>query len=147
LLPSFTSAVIAAAVSFVVATRFCYRQRWWERQADAYTTLLGHLAFLRYALAQWYDDVLAVEMSGDRKRSINAEYKVSIEYVTKTSGLGGYVISTDSALALRAMIAEFEKRKGPNEFLEELESDEQAVLECIEKVREEARKALGKFVG
>lgn len=117
--------------------------KWWEKQQEAYSILLGHISTIRYDARL---ELAAIEEGYDRARGKFLQELTRTAYfeVERFTAQGDYLISTDSARALQFLQKTLDKWSAlegndrHNAYSKRLE----AATECIATLTKEAKRAL-----
>jgi hypothetical protein len=125
------------------------RNRWWERKVTAYENIINSLVDLTNSLDKWssreYEDT-----SGDRehrigKINVDEQRKVfweTIGKLEKTAIEGAYIISRQATIALEELMKKLTFDDGEEYFFMTLGNNLFAAKECLQIMRDEARKDL-----
>ena len=92
------AAVIVSFITARLSLRQFRSQRWWERQAEAYSSIMEKLTLLQYLLGLWYDDALAVGRIPEAGRDeLNRRFAEAREGIIRAAAAGSYIISVTAA--------------------------------------------------
>jgi hypothetical protein len=137
------AAVIVSFITARLSLRQFRSQRWWERQAEAYSSIMEKLTLLQYLLGLWYDDALDVGRIPEAGRDeLNRRFAEAREGIIRAAAAGSYIISATAADALARLAKALEKQQG--DWFREIGEHFAAVKEAIARIRECAKKDLGK---
>ena len=151
----FTQGILTALIPSVVVSfftawltvkfsmgQFC-SQRWWERKAEAYSHIIEELSYLQYCLGEWFDASLeGRKFSDEKKVALSEGFRRAEESITKAVAMGTYIISKNSVETLKQLLKELAIRNSDGDWMGDMDNHYGAVKECIENIREYAKKDL-----
>jgi hypothetical protein len=148
LIPSIIVSVLTAYVTVKLSIRQFYSEKWWEKKAEAYSNIIEQLSYLQYYLERWYSDEIGERLLREEaKAKIWEEYeRVELE-LKKVAAAGAYIVSDNTAIALKDVISVFNQpgyRYDSKNWVEEMNKDYVTVKECITKIRGYAKEDLHK---
>jgi len=141
---AFIASLSAAAVSiYNVRFRRFARERWWERQVEAYSRIIDALSGLVY----YHEEHLDAEFQEDaftaeHWKEINEHWKKGYAEVKRATAVGAFLISVDAETALQKMWKEGGKGVDQNDWYGLKESHYVAARDCLRELVEAARKDL-----
>ena len=141
---AFIASVIAAAVSVYNARfrRFA-RERWWERQVEAYNRIIDALSALVYYYEEHYDaEIEARDLTDSHKKEIAEHWRKGYAEVKRATAVGAFLISAEAEAALQKMWKEKGKGVDANDWFGLIESNYVAARDCLRAVVEAARRDL-----
>jgi len=139
---SLIPAVFIAFITVRLSLRQFYSQKWWEKKAEVYSDIIGHLTDLNYSI----DEVSLAEKTekGITKNHVDKlvnVFRESLIPIKKAAISGAYAISDKAALELRQLIKKLEDfAYFPLVFDQKAEMD--LFRNCLERIRKEAKKDL-----
>jgi hypothetical protein len=138
-LSTLLTAIVVAWLTAQFAARRFYRERWWDKKYDAYTSLLNSLHTILRAINAplvLYDDGLLDRNSEEIKKAqkSNDDYLAARAELRRLSDIGEFILSS-AALDEINQLSEIFTR--PNK--ESSEILEKAVRTCLENIRQHAR--------
>ncbi|MFC1975865.1 hypothetical protein ACFLXQ_05665 [Chloroflexota bacterium] len=146
LIPSLIISILTAYVTVRLSIRQFYSERWWEKKAEAYSSIIEQLSYLQYCLELWFSESIGARiLSKEDKEKVLEEYKRVEQALKKSAAAGAYIVSDDTAITLKEVIRVFDEpgaRYDRGNWLKEMEKDYTVVKDCIVKVREYAKKDL-----
>lgn len=140
--------VIAAFTSWITvrfALKQFYSQKWWERKADAYSSIIEALYRVKHNIEErlWADS-LELEITEDNKKRLDANASKGYDEIYKAESIGAFVISEESSLALTRLRQQLEK--DDVDWATGNEPDRSktlsAVIKCLEDIRRNAKRDL-----
>lgn len=138
-------AIVSALVTVHFALkRFC-SEKWWERKADAYGSIIEALHHLKN-----YDDHhMAFEKSGtelpeEGKKELTDKLRCAMAEVRKRMDVGTFVICEEAVSALHTLMEELDASTKTTNYKEHLNLHLSAVSKCLESMRQIAKKDLGR---
>jgi hypothetical protein len=147
LIPSIVVSVLTAYVTVRLSIKQFYSEKWWEKKAEAYSSIIEQLSYLQYFLEQWFSNEIGEKvLREETKARMREEYEQVELALKKAAAAGAYIVSDDTAIALKDVISVFNQPgyRYDRNWLEEMEKDYVAVKECITKIREYAKEDLHK---
>lgn len=143
-LPSLLVAVVTAALTVKLSLKRFHAERWWERKAEAYTRIVESLYHVKaYSDAMIPEYLEGATYSPEHKKRLSDEYSAAHRELSKTTGIGAYIICDEAAEVLE----ELRKRPGldwdQNPPWEVFEDDAQAYGAALDKIRRIAKRDLG----
>jgi hypothetical protein len=144
----------AGAIGTVLTTNLAlkrfYRERWWERKAEAYSKIIEALHYAAHCLSEWSDQELTGQKlsDGEAKQLLN-DFRAAQAELKKATGVGAYIISTEAAkvlsdhtIAMAQSDAKFNYDHGDPLF-EKYAADSKLYQRTLEKLRTLAKTDLG----
>lgn len=136
-------AVVSARVTVHFALRRFHSEKWWERKADAYSSIIEALHHIRnYADHHMEFEMRGTEMPEDGKRELSKELRRALAELRKRADVGTFVISKEAVAALRTLGNEMDASMNTTSWLEHLDVQLAAVNKCLEAMRSIATKDL-----
>jgi hypothetical protein len=138
------AAVIAATVSVYNARfrRFA-RERWWERQVEAYNRIIDALSALVYYYEEHYEaEIEHRSLTDSHKKEISEHWRKGYAEVKRATAVGAFLISPTAEAALQKMWKEKGKGVAHNDWFGLIESDYVAARKCLRAVVKAAKKDL-----
>jgi len=143
LIPSLIVAVFTSFLSVRLALKRFYSQRWWEKQAEAYSQILEHLSYLRFESSEWLDDLQGgITLNTDDEKRLSEGYKRSRESLIRTAAIGEFIVTGTTTEALSKLLTKLASQHFEEDLYLAVEKSHEAVTECIKIVREDAKEAL-----
>ena len=144
LIPALVVSVATAFITVRLSLRQFHSQRWWEKRAEAYSQIMEQLSYLVYYYGELVDDDLGLtHMSEQKERELYERYSKIREDLTKVAAMGSYIVTATTSDALAKMLREFDKTEHDPDFGATLGDRYKLVRECIEIVRNDAKRSLG----
>ena len=140
------SVIIAAFTSYLTVrlaiSRF-YREKWWEKIMEAYSSLLESLHHMKnYAAEHWEDETNPEYLSEDKRRELEREWKKFSGELRKSMDLASFLLSSESlGILAQYKNRKAEARRSPTTF-ELIEQDLAAVSDCLEELKKAAKRDL-----
>jgi hypothetical protein len=141
---AFSASIVATAVA-LYNTRFrrFARERWWERQVEAYNAIIDALSALVYYYEEHYDAELEHrDRTETHRREIERHWRESYAKVKRATAVGAFLISTDAEAALKKMWKEKGRGVDANDWFGLIESDYVAARDCLQAIVDAARRDL-----
>ena len=141
LVPALVVSIVAAYVTVRLSMRQFYSQRWWEKKAEAYSTIIEHLSYLHYYLGEWERELMGLKtLSEGTKKELSESYRKSRESLIKAAATGSYIISDNAAKSLAELLHVLDIQDP--DWYAEIRRHYNAVEKCIAVIREEAKASL-----
>jgi len=126
-------------VAWWTATTHYYRQRWWERKAQAYSDLVAALTTLLQLDLAEHDETLGLALFNDEmKKAMRAKYHQSKEVIEAIGFSEGFLVNRETALAIRKFRIDLDKFDTAD-HLSTVEKNMTATRECIKAVTAQAK--------
>jgi ribosomal protein S17E len=143
LIPALLVSVISAYLTTRLALNKFYSEKWWEKKAEAYSDILGKLSDMHLCIEKWADEELGtVRWTEKYKEELSRDYSQAKKTVAKAVTMGSFIISEEAATTLTKLEKEL-NRLDLNNY-GDLEDARKAITNCIEKLREDAKRNLRK---
>lgn len=138
---------VSAFTSFItvrLALKQFYSQKWWERKANAYSTIIEALYHVQNDLGSTFDDAIGeIRLSEDRAKALGEESKKGYAEIYKAENIGAFVISKEAAECLTRLRKQLDSEDHASKSWEEnLNDDFSAVKNCLEEFRYYAKRDL-----
>lgn len=111
-------------------------QRWWEKQADAYTRLLEALYIMQWNLGETENQLLRLKSN---HISLPESSEQTLTTLARIAATGGYVISEAAAKAVETFLSSYSGNVAEDP-MKEIDISYDAIKACIVIVKEEAVK-------
>ena len=120
-----------------LSLRQFHSQKWWERRADSYASLMEKLAVLKYAIRLWYEDAIhSLELSQEKKEDLGAKYRIAVEQLEQSAVAASFLISDGALAAINSMIRALETRG--SDWMASIDKDWDAIDACINTLKASA---------
>jgi hypothetical protein len=117
-------------------------QRWWEKQAEAYSSIVENLAAVKLSLGAWYSEALGESrISDEQSEELRRTHRDALIEVRKAAATGAYAVSPETAETLESLVRELENEGGHN-YVEAIDRHYGAVAEALTHVRDQANNVL-----
>ena len=136
--------VCTAVIAVRLSLRRFHAERWWERKADAYSRIVEALhSATEYWSAKSHEDMTGQRISEERQKQVSEDYQQGCRELSKTTGVGAYIISDEVADALARL--QKRPRLDPKDcaWFEIYDAEYEAHKETLAEVRKLAKKDLG----
>ena len=142
LVPALIVSIVTAYLTVRLSMRQFCSQRWWEKKAEAYSSIVEHLAFIQFYHEQHLSEIEGPNLPPDSQKHLNDGYRQAKESLSKARATGTYIISDDASAALQKLFVQLDKQY--ESWLDEAENDLEAVKQCIQEMKQCAKCELGK---
>ncbi len=141
-------AVVTAVVTVKLALRRLRSERWWERKANAYSSIIESLHVMKRAKVRWLENPDRTK-DKERERELLQQYRKAQDEVNKAVDMSSFLLSGEAAEVLRQFKIEFENAEEDalvdGQHLDNygrVSGELSAIEHCIEKLPGIARKDL-----
>ena len=145
LVPGVIIAVVTAFLTVRLSLRQFYSQRWWERKAEAYSTIVESIYHAKNYVARLLEaEEEGREVSNDRRKQLEEYSMKAYEELNKAASIGAFIISDEAATHLSKLLKELRTDADYNElsWREVLDSEVSILNRSLVKMRECAKKDL-----
>lgn len=120
LVPSIITAILTALLAVRLSIRQFHSQRWWEKKAETYSTILERLSELQFTIGEFWEDVVLGRGIGPstgpseedlRLGKMHQEARVA---VSKAAAMGSFIVSSEAAGVLEKLQRELQTEEGFN---------------------------------
>ena len=133
---AFLASLIAVIISAYNArfNRFA-SERWWERKAEAYTSIIDALSDLVYYYQQNFDSfVTQKELSEEKQREIKERWRKGNFEIKKATNIGAFLISPEAENALKKYWEEPTDDDYLSDWFERLARDYTKAENCLKEL-------------
>lgn len=151
LLISLAVAIVSAKVTVALAFKQFLAERWWERKADAYASILQSLHVMKRRLERDFDDWRRPNHSpnADDENEQRKRYQMAQDGIYQAVDTGSFLLSIDATTILHALIRDLAKAESDNTAEGRYLNFEQAFIDeiaavdtCLKKLPEVAKRDL-----
>lgn len=143
--PAVLVAILTSIITVRLSIKQFYTQKWWEKKADTYSKIIEELSYLQFYFGELFDEGVQIKQISDEDREeLRKKYKNSKQLIFKTYASGAYIISNNSIKALEELIKELDEEKPNCHFVDNYDRWYGKTKDCINKIREEAKRDLKK---
>lgn len=142
LIPSLIVSMLTAFLTVKLSMKQFYSQRWWEKKAEVYSTLIQNMSYMKYYFGDCYDEITGVIRGS--KESYDEYHKATI-YLKNMAGMGGFLVSRETAGLLTKLLGQTYDDNIPKSQTDELADYDnrlKAISEAIDKIKEYAKRDL-----
>lgn len=130
-------------ITVSLTLRQFYSQKWWERKADAYSSIIEALYHVENDLSTTLDDAFGeINLSEDRKKILGEASQKGYAEIYKAQGIGAFVISKEAAQSLTQLRKRLNADNRTVPWEENISKDLSAVKQCLEEFRNLAKRDL-----
>jgi hypothetical protein len=142
LVTSLLVAVLTALLTVSLALRRFRAERWWERKANAYSSILNALHVIKRAIE---DDLRYFENPNrrpdeDRERRLADQYRAALDEIYRAVDTSSFLLAPKAADALNELTLAFEKpenqahREGRPPLPDDFSAQINAIDECLKEL-------------
>ncbi|MGO8943244.1 MAG: hypothetical protein ACLQJ7_06175 [Syntrophobacteraceae bacterium] len=140
-------AVVSARVTLHYALKRFYFEKWWERKAEAYTSIFEALHHLKNQV----DHELVSERINDPSlrpvvekvlEELKAKMMAATAEIRKRTDIGAFAISEEAVRALHILLTELDQSTSTKDYPEHLNLRLSAVNKCLDSMRDIAKNDL-----
>ena len=144
---SILGGILISAITSIITVRLAlkqfYSQKWWERKADAYSTIIEALYHVQNDLGSVFSDAIGeIQLSEERKKILAEDSKKGYAEIYKAEGIGAFVISKEAAQSLTQLRRRFNSEDPSMNWVERINNDFSAVEKCLKEIRYHAKRDL-----
>ena len=134
--------LVSGLFSAALATRTFVTRRWWERQAEAYSSVVDALS----SIVHYYDEQLASlgypeGYEDPREPELRERERAARETVRRAAAVGSFLISKKSAEAIAWYLTVLGKDQA-NNWIEHASIEQAAAQQCLDAIVAEAKRDL-----
>lgn len=145
LIPSVLTAVLTAFITVRLSIRRFHSQRWWEKKAETYSSILERISELQFTIGEFLADWEGVRDIGpadsDRVKRLQAMSQEARIAIAKAAEIGSFIVSDEAALVLEKLRKQLDIEDGGDPY-DEMGRGYAALKDAIPKIRVEAKKDL-----
>ena len=136
-------AIVTSILTVHLAIRRFYKEKWWEKKHEAYSNLLKALHHLKNYAAEHYEgSVNPRYITDEKKDELTKDWKKFSREFELSRDLASFQLSNEAV----AILDEYEREKVEVEksrsMFELIKGDLDAVTNCLEKIKKEAKRDL-----
>ncbi|MBS9718497.1 hypothetical protein ACFFUT_09140 [Pseudohalocynthiibacter aestuariivivens] len=144
LITSFIPVFLGVWLSLRVALKKFVTEKWWERKAQAYESVISAL----YSSFRYFDEELEANMGGreigeELKEELDQQYKSGDRDLTQARTIGALHLSKDALSRLQTFSQELKNASETQHFDEYLHDTHSAYTNCTREMIEIAKRDLG----
>ena len=92
-------AIVTSIITVWLALKRFRSERWWERKADAYSTIVKSLHHMKIYCEETIEELEShKDMSEEDSKVLYAKFKEAIEEIAKAKDVGSFIISNEAVL-------------------------------------------------
>ena len=138
------AAIVSPWVAFLLSLRRFRRDRSWEREAQAYDSVIEALYRMKEILDYDLDSVARGRDVPDEVEAAHLEqYRCAKRQIIRAVQLGAYLMGADARARLQRYLLEMNQSGTAEPWFESLALGAAATSECLQQVIEIARRDLG----
>lgn len=143
LIPSLLIAIVTSIITVNLSLRKFYRERWWEKKAEAYEAIIEALYNMKTYLER-YRDAVAEDQDFDESSLIQIKEKgiEGMNQVSRAATIGSFLISDEAATLVFLLRDELRKGKPQASLLTNFDNDVAIVTKHLYKMLDIAKKDL-----
>lgn len=141
--PGLIIAVVASIITVRLSLRRFYSEKWWERKADAYSSIVEALYNMK-AYVEAYRNAIAEgkDFKRDSDNEIVRKAAEGRDQVFRVAAIGSFIISDEAATSLGQLRDELMKDMQPDSLFNELDEHAAIVTRHLQQLRDLAKKDL-----
>ena len=145
LVPGVIIAVVTAFLTVRLSLRQFYSQRWWERKAEAYSTIVESIYHAKNYVARLLEaEEEGSEVSNERRKQLEEYSMKAYEELNKAASIGAFIISDEAATHISKLLKDLRSEEHDTErsWYDYLDSKVSILDRSLVKIREYAKKDL-----
>lgn len=153
---AFLSSLVLSLIAAFGAAQFTawfslgrfYRERWWEKKFEAYTSIINALhdmaQSITHEIEEYVEPVLpddelfnrtpSQERAEQIRKQYNEKHKIARDELRRRTDIGEFIISPQAVILLRALWKDLAERG--EDYISDLEGGVKAVNDCLEQMRQ-----------
>lgn len=136
-------AIVSSVVTVRLSMRRFYSEKWWERKAEAYTTIVEALFHIHLHIDESIDEgVRGQAISPDRDRTLAMKASEARDHLRRAAALGTFIISPAATDAVSKCLKNLVQADSANNYGEYLDAQGDAVSACLSEIRRLAKEDL-----
>lgn len=136
-------AVVSAFVTVRLSLNRFYVEKWWERKANAYTTIIEAIHHMRHYCNEQLDAASEDrDLSEKREKELESRRKDAADEIQKAIDVGSFVLNEEAAELLASLGKELYRAKAEPTWWDYLAKQEEALRNVLPKLKEIARREL-----
>ena len=136
--------VITALVSVDLSFKRFRKERSWERKADSYASIIEALHHMKdYCMKELESLESVTELSEDSKKELWAKSKKGIDNLSMAADVGTFIISNEAVACLKDFQKKYQGTEFGNDVYGYFDSQAAIIEECLNSLREMAKRDLG----
>ena len=143
LVPGLIIAVVASIVTVRLSLRRFYSEKWWERKADTYSSIVEALYNMK-AYIEAYRDAIAEgkDFKKDSTHEVVRKAAEGRDQVFRAAAIGSFIISDEAAASLGHLRNEIMMEMQTGSLFSELDEHAAIVTRYLQQLRDIAKKDL-----
>lgn len=143
IIPALFVSIITAIITVNLSMKQFYSQRWWEKKAEAYSTIIEHLSYLQIYFDAYLENAYNYKIIDKKhEEKLSSNYQQATETLKKSVAIGAYIISDEATITLKKLMVDLEKEDPDGNWVEDFDNYYDLVKKCIAKTKEIAKKDL-----
>ena len=143
LLPGIIIAILTSFLTVRLSLRRFYSERWWERKAEAYSTILESL----FNIKSYVDDLITsyeenTNIPVSERDKLASRWKEGHEEIKKIAAIGTFTISEKVYACINGLRKDLKEAKRQANLYEQLCLESTALDNCLREIREFAKNDL-----
>ena len=148
ILATIASGLVVAVVSAVVTVRLSLRrfhsEKWWERKAAAYNTLVEALFHLQLYLQESFDEHVDQRTIGpEREKALAERAAQGRDELYRAAAVGTFMFSAAATASITRCLSQLAKARDTDDYFDYLDTELAAVSKCLDEIRLLAKQDLG----
>ncbi len=117
-----------------------YSNKWWDRKAQTYDSIMGALTEISFVTTHWHDHVLGhIKLTDGYQTELIKRRGEAVDTLRKLAGTGDFLITLVAAESLRKTANSLDLDLGIGDQMAEVEKDSEAVEKCMAVIKAEAK--------
>ena len=140
LLPAIVVAIVASYVTVRLSLKRFYSEKWWEKKAAAYTSLMEALyQHLRYVEEAFENESRDREIPEERLAQLRKEAEKARTEIERLAAIGAFVISEETVEVISTLLSRLYKARSEDTFFEYLDAELVALRDAMNELRDSAK--------
>jgi len=144
LLINIITGVIIAVVTVLLSFKRFRKERSWERKADSYHSIIKALHHTKeHCIKELRTLEYGMELSEETTKELGAKSKEGFEQISMATDIGSFIISNEAVDCLKVFQKKSQGIEFGNDVYGYFDSQAAIVEECLNSIREIAKRDLG----
>jgi len=136
-------AIVTAIVTVRLSLRQFYSQKWWGKRAEAYTSILESLHYMKRSFDEEFNaDLMGRELSEARQKQLRKKFLSGYDELQKRLDISHFILSDEANKALKEFKADYQEAKDAPSWAEHLYHGLNATDTAIKKLSNVAKNDL-----
>lgn len=133
----------AAFLAAWLANKRFRNEKWWEKKADAYTSLIGALHNMKWPSSEHFDaEIEHRKLNEEYSEQLWIEFNEARRNTWRIAETSSFIISQDVLIAIQEMECKLSKTRNYRSWFEHSDDQWKAIDDCINAIKYIGKKEL-----